>query len=147
MMMKTSEGGLNLIKQFEGLRLKAYLCPAKVWTIGYGHTRSVSQGQEINGQKAEELLKADLLVFEQAVLSHNLDLNQNQFDALVSFTYNVGVGNLAKSTLLKTIKLNPNDKNIRNEFMRWNRAGGNILSGLTRRRRAEADLYEKGVIK
>ena len=139
--MKTSEIGLDLIKSFEGLKLESYLCPAKVWTIGYGHTQGVRQGQAISEQQAESLLKGDLLIYEKAVLSHNLKLNQNQFDALVSFTYNVGPGNLAKSTLLRKVKLNPNDLSIRDEFMKWNKAKGKVLAGLTRRRKAEADLY------
>lgn len=137
--MKTSEAGLNLIKSFEGLRLESYLCPAQVWTIGYGHTQGVKPNQIISEKQAESLLKGDLLVFEKAVLSHNLKLNQNQFDALVSFCYNVGSGNLAKSTLLRKAKLNPNDETIRDEFMKWNKAKGKELAGLTRRRRAEAD--------
>lgn len=141
--MKTSNTGLDLIKSFEGLRLESYLCPANVWTIGYGHTQGVKPGQVISEKQAESLLKGDLLVFEKAVLSHNLKLNQNQFDALVSFTYNVGPGNLAKSTLLQKVKLNSNDPAIRDEFMKWNKAKGKTLAGLTRRRKAEADLYFK----
>lgn len=139
--MTTSERGLSLIKSFEGLRLESYLCPAKVWTIGYGHTSGVKQGQTIIEEQAEQFLKDDLLTFEKAVLAHNLKLNQNQFDALVSFTYNVGGGNLNKSTLLRKVKDNPTDASIRNEFMKWNKANGKALAGLTRRRNAEADLY------
>lgn len=141
--MKISESGLSLIKSFEGLELKAYLCPAKVWTIGYGHTQGVKEGQVITKEQAESLLKGDLLIYEQAVLSHNLKLNQNQFDALVSFAYNLGTGNLAKSTLLKKAKINPNDPTIKDEFAKWNKAGGKVLSGLTRRRIAESNLYFK----
>ena len=141
--MKTSEAGLNLIKSFEGLKLESYLCPAKVWTIGYGHTQGVKKGQIISEKHAESLLKGDLLIYEKAVLSHNLKLNQNQFDALVSFTYNVGPGNLAKSTLLRKAKINPDDSTIRDEFMKWDKAKGKTLAGLTRRRKAEADLYFK----
>lgn len=139
--MKTSEAGLSLIKSFEGLRLESYLCPANVWTIGYGHTQGVKPNQIISEKQAESLLKGDLLVFEKTVLSHNLKLNQNQFDAFVSFCYNVGSGNLAKSTLLRKAKLNPNDETIRDEFMKWNKAKGKELAGLTRRRKAEGDLY------
>lgn len=139
--MKTGEAGLNLIKSFEGLRLESYLCPAHVWTIGYGHTKSVEPRMTITEEEAESLLKKDLKVFENAVLSHRLKLNQNQFDALVSFCYNVGSGNLAKSTLLKKAKLDPNDETIGSEFMKWNKAKGKTLAGLSRRRNAEADLY------
>lgn len=139
--MKVSNVGLNLIKSFEGLRLEAYLCPAKVWTIGYGHTKDVKQDQIITEEQADEFLRDDLAVFEQEVEIHNLRVNQNQFDALVSFAYNVGGGNLRKSTLLKKVKLDPNDLVIRDEFMKWNKAKGKTLAGLTRRRKAEADLY------
>lgn len=139
--MTTSERGLSLIKSFEGLRLESYLCPAKVWTIGYGHTSGVKHGQTITEEQAEQFLKDDLLTFEKAVLAHNLKLSQNQFDALVSFTYNVGGGNLNKSTLLRKVKENSKDASIRNEFMKWNKANGKALAGLTRRRKGEADLY------
>lgn len=135
--------GLALIKGFEGLQLKAYKCPAGIWTIGYGHTKSAKPGQVINSTQADELLKADVKVFEKAVNAQNLNLNQNQFDALVSFTYNVGAGNLQKSTLLKKAKINPNDASIKNEFAKWNKANGKVLPGLTLRRKAEAELYFK----
>lgn len=140
-MMKTSDKGLDLIKSFEGLRLTSYLCPADVWTIGYGHTRGVKPNQTISEAQAESLLKGDLLSFEKSVLSHKLELNQNQFDALVSFVYNLGAGNFSRSTLLRKIKANPNDPSIEDEFLKWNKAGGKVLEGLTRRRKAEADLY------
>lgn len=141
--MRISDEGLALIKSFEGLRLNAYLCPAKVWTIGYGHTQGVEKGQTITEIEAENLLKDDLSGFEKAVKKCNLELNQNQFDALVSFTFNVGAGNLSKSTLLKKAKNDPLDPTIREEFMKWNKAKGETLAGLTRRRKAEANLYFK----
>lgn len=139
--MKTSQTGINLIKQFESLRLEAYKCPAGVWTIGYGHTAGICRGDLIDARKAEQLLAEDLRVFEAVVNRECPHLNQNQFNALVSFTFNVGSGNFLKSSLLKCVKANPVNANIRYEFSRWNRAGGEVLAGLIRRRKAEADLY------
>ena len=139
--MKTSDKGIGLIKRFEGLRLKAYLCPAGKPTIGYGHTKDVKLGDVITEEEAEQLLLEDLIVVENEINKHNLDINQNQFDALVSFVYNVGQGNFERSTLLKKIKSNPNDLSIRNEFMRWIYADGKPLNGLKKRRKMEADLY------
>lgn len=139
--MKTSDKGITLIKTFEGLVLTAYKCPAGIWTIGYGHTKDVKQGQTITASQAVEFLKQDLQVFEKAVNTQNLNLNQNQFDALVSFTYNVGSGNFQKSTLLKKAKLNVNDPTIANEFAKWNKGGGRVLPGLVKRRESESKLY------
>lgn len=139
--MRTSQTGINLIKSFESLRLEAYRCPAGIWTIGYGHTAGVRRGDRIDGQKAEQLLAEDLRKFENTVNRECPGVNQNQFDALVSFTFNIGSGNFLKSTLLKCVKANPQNLNIRYEFSRWNKANGTVLSGLIRRRKAEADLY------
>lgn len=139
--MRTSQIGINLIKQFECLRLEAYLCPAGIWTIGYGHTAGVRRGNAIDAQKAEQLLAEDLRKFETVVNRECPHVNQNQFDALVSFTFNCGESALMKSTLLKCVKANPEGTNIRYEFSRWNKAGGTVLAGLIRRRKAEADLY------
>lgn len=139
--MKTSDKGIGLIKKYEGLRLKAYLCPAKVWTIGYGHTGGVKSGDVVSEAQAEALLRTDLVKFEKVVSSSGLLLNQNQFDALVSFTYNVGAGNFANSTLFRTIKQNPSDKKIREEFLRWVYAAGKMLPGLKSRRIDESNLY------
>lgn len=139
--MRTTERGLSLIKEFEGLRLKAYQDAVGVWTIGYGTTRGVKPGQTITTDEAQELLEADVMRFEPEV--HRLvkvDLNSNQWDALLSFTYNLGASNLASSTLLK--KLNAGDlAGAADEFVRWNRAGGKVLAGLTRRRQAERALF------
>lgn len=139
--MKTSPKGISLIKEFEGLSLDAYMCSAGVLTIGYGHTGGVQKGDRITEKKAEELLQDDLKKFENGVLRLvRVPLNQNQFDALVSFAFNLGVGNLGKSTLLR--KLNDRDfKGAAAEFVRWNKAGGRELDGLTRRRNAEAELF------
>jgi lysozyme len=131
----------EIIKQFEGLRLEAYKCPADVWTIGYGHTNKVKQGDVITEGEADILLALDVQEAERAVSSYvDVDINQNQFDALVSFVYNLGAGNFKSSTLLK--KLNQGDYlGAANEFHRWNKAGGKVLRGLVRRREAEANLF------
>ena len=141
--MKTGQKGINLIKTYEGLALKAYLCPANVLTIGYGHTgKDVIPDMQINEVTAEQILKRDLEKFEKAVdRLVTSKINQNQFDALVSFTFNLGEGNLKSSTLLKKINVNPSDKSIGAEFLKWNKSGGRVLSGLTKRRASEVDLY------
>ena len=139
--MKTSPKGIALIKEFEGLRLKAYLCPGGVWTIGYGHTASVKPGMVISEAQAEEYLKADLVRFERYLNGLGLALNKNQFDALVSFIYNVGTGNFSSSTLLRKIRVNPQDNSIMDEFLRWVYSKGRVLPGLQRRRLAEMKLY------
>lgn len=141
--MRTGKRGIDLIKGFEGLELVGYLCPANIPTIGYGHTGpEVKVGKAITPDKATELLAGDLAKFERgvkAVVKSNI--NQNQFDALVSFAYNCGLGNLYKSTLLKKVNANPDDPAIANEFSKWTRGGGKVLPGLVRRRKAESSLY------
>lgn len=145
----TNQEGIDLIKSFEGLRLKAYKCPAGVWTIGYGTTiypdeHKVQPMDICTKEKAEEYLKHDLIKFEDAVKRRiTVDLNENQFSALVSFTYNLGEGNLCKSTLRR--RLNNEDYDIGNEFGKWVKADGKVLSGLVRRRKSEKELFEKGV--
>jgi len=141
--MSINASGLKLIKEFEGLRLKAYRCPAGVLTIGYGHTGGVREGQVLTQEEAEELLKKDLLVFERGVRNYvKVPLTDNQFSALVSFSYNVGLGAFGKSTLLR--KLNARDYNgAATEFAKWNKGGGKVLLGLTRRRTAEKELFLK----
>jgi lysozyme len=146
-MRSTSITGINLIKGFEGLRLSSYLCSANVPTIGYGSTRypngkKVILGEKLSSEKeAVQLLLATLDPFEAAVNKHLSNLNQCQFDALVSFSYNVGTSAFIKSTLLKKAKVNPNDPSILDEFLKWNKAGGKVLQGLANRRREEAKLY------
>jgi lysozyme len=145
---KISQKGLDLIKRFEGLSLKPYLCPASIPTIGYGNTY-YTDGKKvkltdpsITQAKAEELLKFLIQSYEKSVDSFcRDDISQHQFDALTSFAYNCGVNNLQSSTLLKKVNLNPQDVTIRNEFMKWNKGAGKVLAGLTKRRQAEADLY------
>lgn len=148
--MKLNQNGIDLMHQFEGLKLEAYLCPAKVPTIGYGNTfyengQKVKLGEKISKERANELFVNITNKFFAEPIKRLLtkQLNDNQFSALVCFAYNVGVGNLQKSTLLKKVNANPNDTTIRAEFMKWNKAGGKELAGLTRRRKAEADLYFK----
>ena len=145
---KASQKGLDLIKRFEGLELKPYKCPAGIPTIGYGNTYYPSGSKvkltdpAITKEKAEELLKFLLGSYEKSVDSFcRDDISQNQFDALVSFAYNCGVNNLKSSTLLKKVNANPNDPTIKAEFLKWNKASGRVLAGLTKRRQAEADLY------
>ena len=139
--MNTSPKGIALIKEFEGLRLKAYQCPGGVWTIGYGHTAGVKPGIVISEAQAEEYLKADLIAFERYLNGLGLALNQNQFDALVSFIYNVGTGNFSNSTLLRKVRANPQENSIMDEFLRWVYSKGRVLPGLQRRRLAEMKLY------
>lgn len=139
--MNTSPKGIALIKEFEGLRLKAYKCPGGVWTIGYGHTAGVKPGMLISKAQAEEYLKADLIAFERYLNGLGLALNQNQFDALISFIYNVGTGNFSSSTLLRKVRANPQDDSIMDEFLRWVYSKGRVLPGLQRRRLAEMKLY------
>lgn len=144
--MRASENGINLIKRFEGCRLTAYQDSVGVWTIGYGWTqpvdgKPVGKGMTITQQKADDLLKQGVVQYEAGV--HGLvtvQLNQNQYDALVDFAYNLGVNALKGSTLLK--KLNAGDyAGAANEFTKWNKAGGKELAGLTRRREAEKSLF------
>ena len=144
--MRTSNKGLVLIKEFEGLRLTAYLCPANVWTVGYGHTSAagapnVHSGMRITEVEAEAILRRDLVRYETGVKRLvKVPLNQSQFDALVSFCFNVGEGALGKSTLLR--KLNRGEYgSVPAELMKWTRGGGKELPGLVRRRRAEAKLW------
>jgi len=139
--MKTSDKGIDLIKKYEGLRLNAYLDAVGVWTIGFGHTLNVKSTDVISLDEAEYFLRQDVEFAEKEVNKHNLNINQNQFDALVSFVFNLGVGNFVRSTLLRKIKSNPNDPTIRKEFEKWIYAGGKVLIGLVRRRKDEAELY------
>ena len=147
-MKSISPKGLELIKSFEGLRLNAYLCSAGVPTIGYGSTYysndvKVKLGDKITQEAAEVLLRKTVRSFEQnvAALLNGVQVNANQFDALVSFAFNLGTAALAKSTLLKKVKANPNDVTIIGEFDKWVNAGGKKSKGLVIRRKMEAELY------
>jgi lysozyme len=146
--MKLNNDGYRLISKHEGLRLKPYLCPAKIATIGYGNTyypdgtRVTLLDKEITEQQAFDMFKeiADRFAKKVSRLVTS-PINQNQFNALVSFSYNVGLANFMKSTLLKKVNANHNDASITNEFMKWNKAGGKELRGLTLRRKDEALIY------
>lgn len=142
-----NKDGLDLVKGFEGLKLESYLCPAKVWTIGYGSTGSdVGPGLTWTLEQAEARLKKDLETFEKGVENLvKVKITDNQFSALVCFTYNVGLGAFGRSTLLKTLNAG-NHQDAANEFLRWNKAGGKELAGLTRRRQAERELFLKGLV-
>ena len=144
--MNPSDKALELIRQFEGLRLAAYKCPAGIPTIGYGTTKGVKMGMTITKDEADRLLSEDV----QRLADHVNDLvkdplNQSQFDALVSFVYNIGPYAFAKSTMLKLINQGLLD-DAANQFVRWNKAGGEVLQGWTRRRIAERDLYLEGTV-
>lgn len=148
---KIAYRGIELIKHFEGLYLSAYLDAAKIPTIGRGTIRypngkKVQIGDTCTVEQADEYLLFEIREKEKAVnaLVKDVELNQGQFDALVSFAYNLGQGSLSRSTLLKKIKANPNDTSIAKEFLKWNKAGGRELEGLTRRRRSESHLYFTG---
>ena len=147
--MEINKAGRDLIKRFEGCKLKAYKCPANVWTIGWGQTfypdgTKVKEGDVITQERADELF--DIIINDFARMTDALvksEVTENNFAALVSFTFNVGTGNLKKSTLLKKVNANPKDPSIKAEFMKWTRANGVVLKGLVRRREAEAKLYEQ----
>ena len=139
--------GIPIIKRFEGLKLKAYLCPAGLPTIGYGNTRyedgsTVKLGEQITIDRADKLLMHTVAQFERQVDTLvTVPINANQLGALTSFAFNVGIGNFQRSTLRRLVNANPSNPAIRTEMMKWNKAGGKVLNGLTRRRQAEADLY------
>lgn len=145
--MTSSANLVALLKEHEGLRLKPYLCPAGVPTIGFGTTaypdgkRVTLADSAITEGQAEEFLCHDLKRFEAAVNSIKVVLTQNQYDALVSFTYNVGATAFKNSTLAKKVRVNPGDESIRNEFNKWVNGGGKKLPGLVRRRADEANLF------
>lgn len=149
MSYRLSENGRKLIQHYEGLKLEAYICPAGVPTIGYGHTRNVKIGDKIDKDQAEKLFNDDIITTEGLVNDLHLRITQCQFDALVSFVYNIGIGAFKGSTLFKKIKLYPKDPEIRFQFSRWNKATnekGELveLQGLTNRRYSEAELYLTG---
>lgn len=154
--MILTNDGIELLHRYEGLRLNSYLCPAKVPTIGYGNTfyedgTKVKLGETITLERANELFNNIVEIsfcrkIRGLIIS---EINNNQFSALVSFAYNIGIGNskrgFASSTLLKKVNINPNDPTIAKEFLKWNKAGGIVLLGLTRRRISESNLYFKSI--
>ena len=140
--MNISQEGLSLIKKFEGCELKAYKCAAGVLTIGYGSTKGVTENMEITQQEADDLLIHEMNEYEGYINDLvTVDLNQSQYDSLVSWVFNLGPANLQASTLLKV--LNAKDyEGVPAQIKRWNKAGGKVLEGLIRRREAEALLFE-----
>ena len=139
--MIISKNGLDLIKHFESLQLKAYKCSANVWTIGYGHTKNVKEGDRISQDQANCFLMQDLYSVERAIIRLvKVKLNQNQFDALCSLIFNIGISAFNKSTLLA--KLNTGDYvGAAEQFRRWNKVNNVVMAGLVRRRQAEEDLF------
>lgn len=140
--MKISQEGIALIKKFEGCELEAYKCAAGVLTIGYGHTKGVTDGMQITKAQADEMLVEELATYEGYV-SNAVDnqLDQCMFDAIVSWTYNLGPTNLLSSTMLKVLNAGEYDE-VPAQMKRWNKASGKVLEGLIRRREAEALLFE-----
>jgi lysozyme len=147
--MEVNKAGKDLIKQFEGCKLKAYKCPAGLWTISWGLTfypdgTKVKEGDVITQQQAEDYFNAivdDFAKKVDALIKSNV--SENNFSALVSFAYNVGMGNFQRSTLLRKVNANPKDPSIRAEFNKWVRAKDRVMQGLVKRRNAEAELYEQ----
>ena len=140
--MKINKAGLDLIKRFEGCKLKAYKCPAGAWTIGYGHTAGVYEGMTITQAQADDFLKSDMVQYENYVNRYcgHLALNSNEFSALVSFTYNCGLGNL------KLLIKNRDKAAIAEAMLMYNKAAGKVLNGLVKRRKAERELFLTPVV-
>jgi lysozyme len=142
LLMNISEEGLSLIKKFEGCELKAYRCAANVLTIGYGTTKGVTEDMEITKEEAESLLKEEMHEYEGYINDMvKVPLEQHQFDAMVSWVFNLGSGNLSSSTLLKKLNNSEYDE-VPAQIKRWNKAGGKVLDGLIRRREAESLLFQ-----
>jgi lysozyme len=142
-LMHTSDKGFELIKKFEGCELEAYQCAAGVWTIGYGHTKDVQEGDKWTEEKADFMLWRELDdEYEHYVNSLvTAPMNQSQFDSLISWTYNLGPNNLKKSSMLRVLNEGKYDE-VPAQMKRWNKAKGKVLAGLTRRREAEALMFE-----
>jgi lysozyme len=147
--MRMTEEGLALIKRFEGFRSDAYRCPAGIWTVGYGHTSmagapEVTPGLKVSRAEAGEILRRDVAKFAEGVAARvEADLTPSQFSALASFAYNVGLGNFAKSSVLKAVNAGDFDA-VARRLQMWVKAGGRTLPGLVRRRAAEAELFASG---
>ncbi len=140
--MKISLEGLGLIKKFEGCELEAYKCAAGVWTIGYGSTKGVKEGDSLTQEDADKLLRHEMDEYEGYIKDMvKIDLKQNEFDSLVSWVFNLGPANLKTSTMLKVINDNKLEE-VPSQMKRWNKANGKVLEGLIRRREAEALLFQ-----
>lgn len=147
MKYKATDSAINIITECEGCALEAYPDYEPngkiIWTIGYGHTRTTRNNSVITKEQAIELLKSDIKFVEIQLNRLNLTINQNKFDALVSFVYNIGIGNFLESALFKKIKSGASDEEIRHEFSRWKFDDGKVKNGLIKRRKLESDLYLK----
>ena len=139
--MTTSRKGLGLIKEYEGLRLSAYRCPAGVWTIGYGHTKGVKQGMEIDQMRADDYLVEDISPIERLLNKLSVNFRQEQFDALVSWIFNLGEANFRHSTMLIRIDTDADDVEITDQMVKWVNSNGKPLVGLKKRRIAEANMF------
>ena len=139
--MNTSQKGLDLIKKYEGCRLYAYRCPAGVLTIGYGHTNGVKAGQAITQAQAEQFLREDISPIEKLLNGMGINFKQQQFDSLVSWTFNLGAANFKSSTMYKKIIARASDFDITDQMVKWHNAGGKPLLGLKKRRCEEANLF------
>lgn len=140
-LMTTSQKGIDLIKEFEGCVLKAYKCPAGVWTIGYGTTQGVNPNMVITQAQAETFLKRDIKPVERFLNSMGINYTQGQFDALTSWIYNLGIGAFKSSTMYRYIVARRKDVEITDQMVRWVNSGGEPLLGLKRRRVAEANMF------
>lgn len=146
-MMIAGTSAYNLIRRFEGFRNRAYQCSAGVWTVGYGHTRNVSQSMVVTVSQAEEFLQQDIVECEMFLnRTVKVPLTQQQFDALVSFVFNIGGRNFQKSRLLSFLNDSQYDK-VPTQMLQWCHCKGKVLTGLKRRREAEATLFKNGTIK
>ena len=144
MVMKISEAGIKLICKWEEFRGYAYVCPAGLWTIGYGHTGGVKPTDKIDPAQGEAYLRKDLEIVERCLNALKLELNQNQYDALCSLIFNIGIGKFKRSTMLKYLQAKQYDK-ASAEFLKWRKANGKALKGLEARRKDEQELFNKGI--
>ena len=144
MVMKISEAGIKLICKWEEFRSYAYVCPAGLWTIGYGHTDRVKPTDKIDLAQGEAYLRQDLEIVERCLNALELELNQNQYDALCSLIFNIGIGKFKRSTLLKYLQAKQYDK-ASAEFLKWRKANGKVLKGLEARRKDEQELFNNGI--
>ena len=142
--MKASDRLIEALKRFEGLRTEAYQCAAGRWTIGYGHTLTAREGMIIDEQRAEHLLRQDLKTIERWLTSKNITDEQHQFDALVSFIFNLGIASFYDSTLRKVIERGGTEEDIRKQWMRWVHVKKKVLPGLVKRREWDCNLFIKG---
>lgn len=144
MVMKISEAGIKLICKWEEFRSYAYVCPAGLWTIGYGHTGGVKPTDKIDIAQGEAYLRQDLEIVERCLNALKLKLNQNQYDALCSLIFNIGIGKFKRSTMLRYLQAKQYDK-ASAEFLKWRKANGKVLKGLEARRKDEQELFNKGI--